>query len=107
MIFQVFQQQIQMDNDAIPALRIEQRTEAVAGFVRKVFLPEQGVAEGQPGGNTVFLHQCQNFSGVIVSKTYTPSAPGAVCRCTVDGADVAPVVELFPVLPEKRQEGAV
>ena len=47
MIFQVFQQQIGMDNDAIPALRIEQRTEAVAGFVRKVFLPEQGITEGQ------------------------------------------------------------
>ena len=96
-----------MDNDTIPSRLIEQRTEAVALFVRKVLLPKQGITESQTGGNAVFLHQRQHFLWVIVSKTHTPSAPDAVRRCAVDGADVAPVVEIFPVLPEKRQKDAV
>ena len=60
-LFQIFQQQIGMDNGAIPSRLIEQGAEAVAGFVRKMFLLKQGVAEGQPGRNVIFLHQCQNF----------------------------------------------
>ena len=96
-----------MDNNAIPSCFIEQGAETVTGFVRKMFLPEQGVTEGQPGRNTVFLHQCQNFPGVIVSKPQTPSAPDAVRRCAVDGADVAPAVEILPVFPEKRQKGTI
>ena len=107
MTFQIFQQQIGMDNDAIPSRLIEQFTEAVALFVRKMFLPKQGIAEGQAGGNAVFLHQCQNFLGNIVSKPHTPSTPDAICRCAVDGANVAPVIEVFSMLPEKRQKGAI
>ena len=49
MTFQIFQQQIGMDNDAIPSRLIEQRSEAVALLIRKVFLTKQGVAEGQTG----------------------------------------------------------
>ena len=60
-----------------------------------------------PGGYAVFLHQCQNFSGAIVSKPDAPSAPDAVRRCTVDGANITPVVEILPVFPEKRQKGAI
>ena len=107
MTFQVLQQQIGMDNDAIPSRLIEQGAEAVALFVRKMFLPKQGIAEGQAGGNAVFLHQCQNFLGNIVSKPHTPSTPDAICRCAVDGANVAPVIEVFSMLPEKRQKGAI
>ena len=40
MTFQVLQQQIGMDNDAIPSRLIEQGTETVALFVQKVFLPK-------------------------------------------------------------------
>ena len=96
-----------MDNDAVPSRLMEQCAEAVASFVRKMFFPEQGVAEGQSGGNTVFLHQCQNFSGVVVPKPHTASAPDAICRCAVDGANVAPVIEIFPVFPEKGQKDTV
>ena len=53
-LFQMLQQQIGMDNYAVPSRLMEQGAEAVALFVRKMFLPEQGVAEGQPGGNAVF-----------------------------------------------------
>ena len=53
--FQILQQQIGMDNDAVPALFVEQGTQTIALFVRKVLLPKQGIAEGQPGGNAVFL----------------------------------------------------
>lgn len=107
MTFQILQQQIGMDNDAIPSRLMEQFTEAVALFIRKMFLPEQGITESQPGGNAVFLHQCQNFSGIIFSKPHTTSAPDAVRRCAIDGADVAPVIEIFPVFPEKGQKGVV
>ena len=41
MTFQILQQQIRVDNDAIHALRIEQSAEAITGFVRKMFLPKQ------------------------------------------------------------------
>lgn len=105
--FQIFQQQIGMDNDAIPSCLIEQGAEAVALFVRKVLLPKQGVTEGQPGGNAVFPRQCQNFAGIIASKPDATSAPDAVRRCAVDGADVAPVIEVFSMLPEKRQKDAI
>lgn len=47
--FQVFQQQIRMDNDAIPPLFIKKGAEAVAGFVCKMLFPQERVAEGQPG----------------------------------------------------------
>ena len=107
MTFQVLQQQIGMDNDAIPSCFIEQGAEAVALFVRKMFLPKQGIAEGQPGGNAVFLHQRQHFLWVIVSKPDATSAPDAVRRCAVNGADVAPIVEILLVLPEKGQKGTV
>ena len=53
--FQIRQQQIGMDDDAIPTLRVESVTEAIACFVRKVLLPEPRVAEGQAGGYAVFL----------------------------------------------------
>ena len=96
-----------MDNDAIPSRLIEQGAEAITGFVRKMFLPEHGVTEGQSGGYAVFLHQCQNFLWVIVSKPHTSPTPDAVRRCAVNGADVAPVIEVFSMLPEKRQKGAV
>ena len=107
MTFQVLQQQIGMDNDAIPSRLIELCTKAVAGFVRKALLPKQGIAEGQPGGYAVFSRQCQNFSRIIVSKPHTTPAPDAVRRCAVDGADVAPVIEVLPVFPEKRQKDTV
>ena len=107
MTFQIFQQQIGMDNDAIPALLVKQGAEAIALFIRKVLLPEQGVAESQSGGYAVFPRQCQNFSGVIVSKPDATPAPDAVRRCAVDGADITPVVEILPVFPEKGQKDAV
>lgn len=107
MAFQIFQQQIGMDNDAIPALFVEQGTQTIALFVRKVFLLQQGIAEGQSGRNTVFLHQCQNFLGIIVSKPDATSAPDAVCWCAIDGANVTPTVKILPVLPEKGQKGAI
>ena len=43
--FQILQQQIGMDNDAIPSCFIEQGAEAIALFVRKMFLPEQSLAD--------------------------------------------------------------
>ena len=46
MTFQIFQQQIGMDNDAIPSLFVEQGAQTIALFVRKMFLPEKGVAKG-------------------------------------------------------------
>ena len=107
MTFQVLQQQIGMDNDAIPSRLMEQGAEAVASFVRKMFFPEQGVAEGQPGGNAVFPRQCKNFLWVIVSKSDAAPAPDAVRRCAIDGADVAPAIEIFPVFPEKGQKSVV
>ena len=96
-----------MDNDAISTRLMEQGAEAVAFSVRQVFLLKQGITEGQAGRNTVFLRQCQNIPWVIVPKPHTASAPDTVRRRAVDGADVTPIVEIFPVFPKKGQEDAV
>lgn len=43
----------------------------------------------------------------LVAKACTAPAPDAVCRGSVDGTDLAPVVEIRAVLPEQRQKHTV
>ena len=52
---QVVQQQLRMEDDAIlhPAALCKEGAERIAFPVRKMFLPEEGVAEGQPGRDAI------------------------------------------------------
>ncbi len=96
-----------MDDDPVSGSGAEQTAQEIAPSVRQVLLPQQGIAEGQPGRNPVFLHQRQHIPGVIVSETNPSPTPDAVCRGTINGADLTPVKEIFPVLPKQGQETAV
>ena len=72
-----------------------------------MLLPQQRVAERQPGRNSVLPQQRQNLRGVVISEPDAASAPETVRRCTIDRSDVAPVVKIFPVLIEQRQKHAI
>ena len=95
-----------MDNDAVgnALVFLKQGTEGVTFFVRKVFLCEQGIAEGEPGRNAVFLHQHQHFFRITVPESGTPATPETVRRGTIDRADFAPVVKVFPMFPVQGEK---
>ena len=104
--FQVVQQQLRVDDDAAlyRVFLLKQGAEGVALFIRKVFLPEERVAEGQPRRDAVFPRQGKDFFGVMLPEAGPSPAPDAVGRCAVDGADIAPVIKVFSVRPEQGQE---
>lgn len=72
-----------------------------------MLFPQQGIAEGEPGGNAVFFCKSQGFLRSVFPKAHPAPAPKAVRRGSVDGADIAPVVKVFPVLPVQRKEDPV
>ena len=106
---QMVQQQVRVDDD--PVLRTgafrQQAAQPVAAGVRQVLRPQQGVAEGQPGGDAVFPGQGQHLPGVPVPGPHPAAAPDAVRRCAIQGGDAAPIVKILPVLPEQRQKHPV
>lgn len=95
-----------MDNDTVwnAFAFLKQDTEVVTLFVRKVFLCEQGIAEGEPGRNAVFLHQHQHFFRITVPESGAPATPETVRRGTIDRADFAPVVKVFPMFPVQGEK---
>ena len=95
-----------MDDDAVwhTAAFCKLVTQGVALRVGKVLSPQQGVAEGQPRRDAVFPRQGKDFFGVMLPEASPSPAPDAVGRCAVDGADVSPVINVFSVRPEQRQE---
>ena len=106
---QIVQQQIRVDDYAVlrAVLGVEQGAEPVAAPVRKMLRFQQGIAEGQPGRDAVFPGQGQCLLGRAVAEAHSAPAPDAVRRGAIDGADAAPVVKIFRVLPEKRQKDPV
>ena len=106
---QMVQQQVRVDDDSVlraGAFR-QQAAQPVAAGVRQVLRPQQGVAEGQPGGDAVFPGQGQHLPGVPVPGPHPAAAPDAVRRCAIQGGDAAPIVKILPVLPEQRQKHPV
>ena len=106
MRFQVVQQLLRVDDVAAlyRVFLLKQGAEGVALFIRKMLLPEERVAEGQPRRDAVFPRQGKDFFGVMLPEASPSPAPDAVGRRAVDGADVAPVIKVFSVRPEQRQE---
>ena len=98
-----------MDNDAVgnAFAFLKQSTEGVTLFVGKVFLCKQGIAEGKPGRNAIFLHQCQHILRIAVSESGASATPEAVCRGAINGADFAPVVKIFPMIPVQGEKHLV
>ena len=92
-----------MDNNAVlcAAAIFKQLTQGVALYVRQVFFTQQWVTECQPGGYPIFAHQIHNIFGVLHAKTC------AAAQGPINGADGAPVVKIFSVMIEQRQEHAV
>ena len=103
---QVLQQQVRVDDDSVlraGAFR-QQAAQPVAAGVRQVLRPQQGVAEGQPGGDAVFPGQGQHLPGVPVPGPHPAASPDAVRRCAIQGGDAAPIVKILPVRTIKRQK---
>ena len=69
-----------------------------------MFRFQQGIAEGQAGGDAVFPQQRQNLVGIVFPAADPSAAPDAVRRSAVDGADAAPIVKIFPVSIKQRQK---
>ena len=69
-----------------------------------MFRFQQGIAEGQAGGDAVFPQQRQNLMGIALPAADPSAAPDAVRRSAVDGANVAPIEKIFPVSIKQRQK---
>ena len=96
-----------MDDHSVLRRLGKQAAKRIAPWVGKMLLAEQGVAEGQPCGDPVFPHQRQNLPGSLCAAADAPSAPDTVRRRAVDGANVTPVIKIFPVRTEQRQKHTV
>lgn len=72
-----------------------------------MFLSNKRITEGKPGGDLVFIHKCGNVLGRFITEADAAAAPETVLGSTIDGTDLAPVVEVFSVLSEKFQEDLV
>ena len=98
-----------MDDDAVwhTAAFCKLLAQGVALLVGKVLSPQQGVTEGQPPGDAVFPQQRQHLVRRCPAAGDASPAPDAACRSAVDGANGAPIVKIFPVLPVQRQKAAV
>ena len=108
-LLQIVRQQVGVDDYAIwhTASFGKLLTQGVALRVGKVLGPQQGVTEGQPPGDAVFPQQRQHLARSCPAAGDASPAPDTARRCAVDGADGAPVVKIFPVLPVQRQKAAV
>ena len=69
-----------------------------------MFRFQQGIAEGQAGGDAVFPQQRQNLMGIMLPAADPSAAPDSVRRSAVDGANVAPIEKIFPVSIKQRQK---
>ena len=88
-----------MDDDAVgnaTALR-QQTAQGVASFIRQMLRSQPGIAEGQASGDAVLPRQGQYLTGGVATASDTAAAPETVLRRAVQRADIAPVVEIFPV----------
>ena len=97
--FQICKQQFRMDDNAVlrSAALGKHPAKRVAPSVRKMFFPEQGIAERQSRRYSVFPRQRQNVPRPLFAKTGAPAAPDAVRRRAVNRANLAPVVKVLPV----------
>lgn len=85
-----------IDKPSIHAL--EHPAQLVTLCIGEVLFANQGIAEGEPCRNPVFLHECHNLFRFGIPETDTPAAPDAVAGRPVNGADFTPVVKVFPVV---------
>lgn len=72
-----------------------------------MFLSQKRIAESKPRGDLVLIHELSNVLGGLVTEADAAAAPETVLGSTVDGTDLAPVVEVFSVFSEKFQEDLV
>ena len=96
-----------MDDHAVDAgaLFLKQPAEPAAFIIRQVLRLQQGIAEGQPGGNAVFPEQGKHFLSGRAAFLQPAAGPQGIRRRSVNGADARPRVKEIPVLrkdPEKH-----
>ena len=78
------------------AVSLKQSAQGVAFSVGQVLRAQERIAEGQARGDAVFPRKRRGVLRPVLAEPGAAAAPEAVRRRTVDGADFAPVVEIFP-----------
>ena len=68
---------------------------------------EQRIAEGEAGGNPMGLHKFRHVLRPVVAKADAAAAPETVGGRAIDGADLAPVIKILPVIVKQRQKNAI
>ena len=59
------------------------------------------------GRNAVFIHEGQHLFGRVLAASDPSAAPKTALRRAIKGADLTPIVKILPMLPPKRQKGAI
>ena len=98
-----------MNDDAARSRSVflKEGAQIITFLVRKMLFPEKRIAEGQTRRNAVFLGECGNGLGLRIAKSDAATTPQAIAGRTVNGADFTPLVKVFPMLAEQRQERLV
>ena len=92
-----------MENHAaIPAV-VQHLAERIAARITQMLRAQEGVAERQARRNAVITHQRQHIPRARLPRPDAPAAPQAVRRCSVNRADVAPIIEIFRMVSVERQ----
>lgn len=108
MLFKIFHQHIRADDNSACRLAFgKQLAQSVAFSVRKMLFSKKRIAERESWGNMIFPHQRQHITGVMVAEPHTSAAPDTVRGSAVYGADIAPIIEILPMLTIHRQKCAV
>ena len=98
-----------MDNHSVLGIAafLKETAERVAFGVGKMLFLQKGIAEGQSSGDAIFLRQRQSRLWRAGLRADAATAPDAICGCAIEGTDLAPIVEVFSVLAEKRQKCSI
>ena len=105
----VSKQQVRTENHSVPdrPAAFKQGAQRIAVSVGEMLGPEQGIAEGEAGGNPMIPHERRHILRPVVTEADAPAAPETVGGSAVDGANLTPVIEKLPVTLEQRQENAI
>jgi len=98
-----------MDNHAVPGAGafLEQPAQRVASRIAKVPFPQKRIAEGQSDRDSIFPRQRKRRLRIAYFRPDAATAPDAIRRSAIEGADLTPVVEVLPMLAKQRQKDAV
>ncbi len=102
----VFRKKLRVDDDAVlhSLFSGEHFTERIAFRIREMLPAKKRIAEGEPCRNAVFPKKSQYLLRLCLSCFHAAAAPQAPRRRPIHRTDVAPVIEIFPVLIKEREK---